>query len=636
MTYLWSRPRFVSMERSPVGPRDEQDRRMTRVYQWTSTDLLSELDRFRLECVKAGMSPNSVHSYWDYARRFLSWREGDYRPRGASGPGRRPAVGTASTADLANEADEYARELASAGLRQTAIDTYHRHAMFFVRWLDGEYAPGGRLMMSKTKLAKSDDRMTAAWVLEHALDVSFGELLPWLERRREEPIDAHSAISTRLSNVLARWRGTKWGPYVAATPREFMERRNAGRGSLEAFFGAATAAEGQPPIAPDGTQHLPETVPPKAEPRSGVDDEDVTVPLRTIIAWGALERGREDLSEILSLAQEDPDVPADVADAIARLRACDWRDWVSSLQARFDPSIPLRDFIDALGGEDLAIVRERLVAVGRRSTLDELAQRRNVTRERIRQIESRLAKRLHSLASIHAALARAIRRVREDIGLAMLLAHLPQARGLADLRLASLDGDESRLLLWLAGPYDKVGEWLVRRPAQQAVEATRSALRRLTEEGPAAVSDIETDLMGMGLVSSELSEWIVSVGGFRINDDKVTRWGGVDGRQGRGRAAPQRSTPRSRRTRIAPRTRNELAVHDKPALRRCEVQADGRPPYRVGRVGSRQIHRSRRRNRPGDRAPRWRGSTRRPHLARLHDLWGFRRECSRLRLRSAV
>lgn len=50
------------------------------------------------------MRPNALHSYWDYARRFLAWRTGDYRPRGASGEGR-PVPSTAVTADeLANQA----------------------------------------------------------------------------------------------------------------------------------------------------------------------------------------------------------------------------------------------------------------------------------------------------------------------------------------------------------------------------------------------------------------------------------------------------------------------------------------------------------------------------------------------------
>ncbi len=50
------------------------------------------------------------------------------------------------TADLmAEQASRYAREIEAAGREKATIDTYHRHAMFFVRWLRGEFQPGGRL-----------------------------------------------------------------------------------------------------------------------------------------------------------------------------------------------------------------------------------------------------------------------------------------------------------------------------------------------------------------------------------------------------------------------------------------------------------------------------------------------------------
>jgi hypothetical protein len=35
--------------------------------------------------------------------------------------------------------------LRAAGLESVTIDTYERHAAFFVRWLDGTFQPGRRL-----------------------------------------------------------------------------------------------------------------------------------------------------------------------------------------------------------------------------------------------------------------------------------------------------------------------------------------------------------------------------------------------------------------------------------------------------------------------------------------------------------
>jgi predicted nucleic acid-binding protein len=108
---------------------------------WDDASLRTALEAYASAARDAGMKPNAVHSYWDYARRFLDWREGLY-PRGAtSRPVPERSVGAA---DLFEDADEYERSLA-AGLSEAAIDAYARHARFFTRWLAGDFQPGSRL-----------------------------------------------------------------------------------------------------------------------------------------------------------------------------------------------------------------------------------------------------------------------------------------------------------------------------------------------------------------------------------------------------------------------------------------------------------------------------------------------------------
>ena len=91
------------------------------------------------------MKENAVRSYWDYARRFLAWRKGEYRPRDTDSSGRPVPAAAATTADLRTQAETYARTVEAAGRAQATVDTYRRHAMFFVRWLEGEFVPGSRL-----------------------------------------------------------------------------------------------------------------------------------------------------------------------------------------------------------------------------------------------------------------------------------------------------------------------------------------------------------------------------------------------------------------------------------------------------------------------------------------------------------
>jgi predicted nucleic acid-binding protein len=114
---------------------------------WDDADLLAQLARYEEACRAAGMRQNAIHSYWDYARRFLAWRVGDYRPRGATGRGRPVPAGPVSTADLERQAASFARAIEAAGREQATVDTYHRHAMFFIRWLRGDFEPGRRLRL---------------------------------------------------------------------------------------------------------------------------------------------------------------------------------------------------------------------------------------------------------------------------------------------------------------------------------------------------------------------------------------------------------------------------------------------------------------------------------------------------------
>jgi hypothetical protein len=65
--------------------------------------------------------------------------------RGASGGGRPVPHGPVTTDELEQQVAAYAADIERVGREQATIDTYHRHAMFLVRWLRGEFRPGERL-----------------------------------------------------------------------------------------------------------------------------------------------------------------------------------------------------------------------------------------------------------------------------------------------------------------------------------------------------------------------------------------------------------------------------------------------------------------------------------------------------------
>jgi len=113
--------------------------------KWSRSELDSSLKAFEAECVASGMKPNSVFSYVDYADRFVKWIYGDYQPRAATGPPRSAGLRSFGVFELTRLTEEYRSELQAARLQPAAINTYYRHAGFFVRWLAGQFRPGARL-----------------------------------------------------------------------------------------------------------------------------------------------------------------------------------------------------------------------------------------------------------------------------------------------------------------------------------------------------------------------------------------------------------------------------------------------------------------------------------------------------------
>ena len=102
---------------------------------WSDEDLERELSRYEHDARGRGLTPSSVHSYVDYARRFLRWRSGTYVPRGIPLPNQRVGAIVAEAMELGRDVDRYERALVAAGLRPRAIATYVGEAARFVRWI---------------------------------------------------------------------------------------------------------------------------------------------------------------------------------------------------------------------------------------------------------------------------------------------------------------------------------------------------------------------------------------------------------------------------------------------------------------------------------------------------------------------
>lgn len=112
---------------------------------WTDRELRTELARYEEDLVRGGLGPFAVRGYVDHARRFLRWRTGEYRPRGASSWRRvEPSMASADIDRLTSDLAEYQAALLAAGLHRPAVHTYVDQSQRFLHWLEGSYALGHR------------------------------------------------------------------------------------------------------------------------------------------------------------------------------------------------------------------------------------------------------------------------------------------------------------------------------------------------------------------------------------------------------------------------------------------------------------------------------------------------------------
>jgi hypothetical protein len=145
----------------------------------------------------------------------------------------------------------------------------------------------------------------------------------------------------------------------------------------------------------------------------------------------------------------------------------------------------LCDFDD----RERAILNKRILAIGKKQTLQELAGQYSITRERARQVEkliiSRVKKRARS--SLYKSLARAVRHLKDAIGTACPTEYVFSHGIMKDDQAGSkMPADlVLRVILWLAGPYEEYRAWLVRAPAIGTIKLTKKIVRRMARREPA-------------------------------------------------------------------------------------------------------------------------------------------------------
>ncbi|TDE44219.1 hypothetical protein E1295_25425 [Nonomuraea mesophila] len=191
--------------------------------------------------------------------------------------------------------------------------------------------------------------------------------------------------------------------------------------------------------------------------------------------------------------------------------------------SRTDKPLPelIDDLFGSLDDRQRAIARDRLYAT-QRATLDELAQRFSVTRERIRQIERDLREHVEAWLGKPeaAALAAHVSWLRGRLGSAVPADDLQAAVPWHAAELRSLGIPAWRFVRTLLTGYEQSDGWLVAGGADDLREKTR----QLFADGPHPLAEAVTMVAQLGVREDVAERWILGVPQLRVLGTHVVPW----------------------------------------------------------------------------------------------------------------
>jgi hypothetical protein len=254
---------------------------------------------------------------------------------------------------------------------------------------------------------------------------------------------------------------------------------------------------------------------------------DVRGAIALVATWASYELGLDQVGAALEAVRTESRAPVEVTAAMELLRNQSLDQLVDGDVAAYDLTGALRRIL-ACDERSRRVLKGRVYHGASRPTLDELGIELGVTRERVRQIEQQLKKKIDGMlgSGEFDVIKRGAERLRERLGLTCRIADVPDevawARG---LRSAPTDEAalHARVLLQLAGQYTEREVWLVREPA---AEVFIEDLQSRTAEAPTSLHEITGLLTELDLHPDDHVAWLERICKCRVIDGTVVPWTG--------------------------------------------------------------------------------------------------------------
>jgi len=314
-----------------------------------------------------------------------------------------------------------------------------------------------------------------ATVLQHLDRWTIGAIFPTL------PVDlplATMPLTNRALNALVRKGLTTFGDIQDMEVQTLLGMKHVGIGTVESILRVLTEEALTSPISPPTTSSGVSTSTQSSSAANGIAAEesvrgahdDLMQIARWLVAVGT--------PEALILAPPNiPGVPPAVVDARLRLSQMTASSMLEEVSPAWDAAAVIDRSIAELDERELRIVRDRLFA-DRVVTLEQLGNQLDLTRERVRQIESRARGRLIQLLSTEVVLNLVAQSARLLIDAVLplddLLCKLPALRD----TLLSVEQPLWRVLDRLDDSYEIVDGWCA---APSLASARATTLTRLQE-----------------------------------------------------------------------------------------------------------------------------------------------------------
>lgn len=276
-------------------------------------------------------------------------------------------------------------------------------------------------------------------------------------------------------------------------------------------------------LGPERWRLTPDLAETQAIRHTPVERGSIERDLEIVAGWGEANVASADAVRALAAASiGDRRVPRDVREAVHRLRGVTGgaRGACYSLGIAFD-------VLEGHAPADYAIFERRKLARDKPPTLEQIAVERQITRERVRQMEHRFETYLDEsvVTNPDSPIRLAADALADALGPAVRLSSVNRAVAELGPNAIALRSRPARLdlLLRLAGPYRPRGRWLVRDGFDAEAEATVRQL--IAANAYPRLEDVAAALVSVGVRDGDASDWLLDTAGLRVYKDRVISLG---------------------------------------------------------------------------------------------------------------